>query len=348
MSRKEKYISRNNYEIWFLDHLEGRLLPEDELMLSDFLAANPDLRAELDEFSDPIPEMTAPIVMFPGKAQLRKAPEGFGNMPQADYLMIKKTEEGLNGTEQAELNQILAEQPRAVADLSLYEKLRLTPPAIYYAQKKSLIRNSYAWFWPMMKGAVAAMLVISLLNYKDQFIATETESNLIAVTTLTPAETEVPSIISGHTETPDVETSTQPIQTSTVVKPTLAHSASAPETVSRHNEMAFINATPSPVDISIPARRMPNSYEVGLKMMLPVYLENQRTLAALTALPKPVLPDEPTTLIARASELIGRLSPLNLSVNRVYDADGELVAINVSGDNFEITQRLPRKNTLND
>ena len=40
MSRKEKYISRNNYEIWFLDHLEGRLLPEDEQMLSDFLAAS--------------------------------------------------------------------------------------------------------------------------------------------------------------------------------------------------------------------------------------------------------------------------------------------------------------------
>lgn len=348
MSRKEKYISRNNYEIWFLDHLEGRLLPEDEQMLSDFLAANPDLRAELDEFSDPIPEVTAPIVLFPGKAQLRKAPEGFGDMPEADYLMIKKTEEGLNAPEQEALNQLLAKHPQAVADLSLYEKLRLTPPAIFYAQKKSLFRNSYAWFWPVMKGAVAAMLVISLLNYKDQFIATKTESNLVAVTTLTPSEIEVSSAISSHTETPDVETSSQPIKSSPVVMPTMTQTASAPAIISRHEEIAPINAAPSLVDISVPTRRMPNSYEIGLKMMLPVYLENQRTLAALTALPEPVLPDEPTSLIARASELIGRLSPLNLSVNRVYDADGELIAINVSGENFEITQRLPRKNIQND
>ena len=41
-------ISRNNYEVFFLDYLEGKLSEEELGMLRTFLEFNPDLAVELE------------------------------------------------------------------------------------------------------------------------------------------------------------------------------------------------------------------------------------------------------------------------------------------------------------
>lgn len=45
-------INEDNYEAWFLDHLEGRLSAKQAEILAEFLEARPDLRAELDAAED--------------------------------------------------------------------------------------------------------------------------------------------------------------------------------------------------------------------------------------------------------------------------------------------------------
>ena len=49
-------ITRDNYEIWFLDYLEGRLNDSEKEELHQFLASHHDLAAELDEY---IPTISA-------------------------------------------------------------------------------------------------------------------------------------------------------------------------------------------------------------------------------------------------------------------------------------------------
>ena len=43
-------LDRITYEAWLLDRIEGNLTPEQERQLDAFLAANPDLPADLGAF----------------------------------------------------------------------------------------------------------------------------------------------------------------------------------------------------------------------------------------------------------------------------------------------------------
>ena len=65
-------INQNNYEAYFLDHLEGTLSYEQEKELQEFLKKNPELKLELDEFSEVTvaPDLD---VVFKDKASLKKA-----------------------------------------------------------------------------------------------------------------------------------------------------------------------------------------------------------------------------------------------------------------------------------
>lgn len=63
-------INRNNYEMYFLDYLEGNLDPVMEEELKTFLANHPDLSAELEQYRNIT--LSAPDVHFPYKHHLRK------------------------------------------------------------------------------------------------------------------------------------------------------------------------------------------------------------------------------------------------------------------------------------
>ena len=65
-------INRSNYEIWFIDWMDGKLNPQQELILRRFLIDNPDLREESADLSSLFIE---PLKMpFNNKEQLKKSP----------------------------------------------------------------------------------------------------------------------------------------------------------------------------------------------------------------------------------------------------------------------------------
>lgn len=64
-------ININNYEEWMVDHLEGNLNPEQEVIFQKFLNAHPDLKSEMDAFSNTVlmPDMA---IVHPNKEALKK------------------------------------------------------------------------------------------------------------------------------------------------------------------------------------------------------------------------------------------------------------------------------------
>lgn len=68
-------INISNYEEWMIDYIEGNLSAADEKELSEFLAFHPELKAELDLFSETklAPDTT---VIFEDKQSLKKAEGG--------------------------------------------------------------------------------------------------------------------------------------------------------------------------------------------------------------------------------------------------------------------------------
>ena len=63
-------ITRNNYESYFIDYLDGNLSPVKLRELNAFLLLNPDLAEQLEEL--PTNRLKVPEINYPNKSLLRK------------------------------------------------------------------------------------------------------------------------------------------------------------------------------------------------------------------------------------------------------------------------------------
>jgi hypothetical protein len=105
-------IDINNYEQYFLDHLEGNLSPEQERELSVFLKAHPELKQLLEDFdAGPVP--AAEPIIFHKKNNLRKTihPTAHIHENNAEEWMVSSLEGLLNEAEEKELSVFLAANP---------------------------------------------------------------------------------------------------------------------------------------------------------------------------------------------------------------------------------------------
>ena len=151
-------INRHNYEVFFLDHIEGRLSHEQEKELKEFLATNPDLASELDDF-EPVYLDEKEKISFPGKSGIKK---NEGELTPATQL-IALMEGDLPMAEAADLNKQLQTDKYLAAQWALLQKTRLVPDlSIRMPGKNSLKRGGkviHIWRYAV---AAAAVLVIGL------------------------------------------------------------------------------------------------------------------------------------------------------------------------------------------
>ena len=131
-------ITRENYEPFFLDYLEGNL---DEHLIDgflEFLQQNPDLKNELRSFENiPLPEDEIP---FSGKEKLYRQeldqPETF------QYRAIASLEGDLSPDEEEEFNEYVASHPQAAQEYARFRMTKLQPDhSVTYAQKDKLYRQ---------------------------------------------------------------------------------------------------------------------------------------------------------------------------------------------------------------
>jgi hypothetical protein len=96
-------INRHNYEIFFIDYLDGNLSPSQEKQLWSFLKENPDLKDELENF-EPV-EISSEKQPFPEKQQLKKTVLlDESNRSNFDELCIRYIEGDLSLKEKDEFN----------------------------------------------------------------------------------------------------------------------------------------------------------------------------------------------------------------------------------------------------
>ncbi len=102
-------IHRDNYEAYMLDYIEGRLGAKEEAALMDFLERHPELKSELDEYSNeplspPASDSAAGAVGLSAKERmaLHKSRES-----QLERLFVFGMEGSLNAAEQKELERYL-------------------------------------------------------------------------------------------------------------------------------------------------------------------------------------------------------------------------------------------------
>ncbi len=132
-------INRNNYELFFIDYLDGKLSHSEELELMAFLTGNPDLDEELNLVRNI--KIEPEKIFFVDKNSLKKA--SFPEISSEKFyeLCVGKIEKALSHDDEILLAQYMELNPEKVKDLQLFEKTILkADTTIKFSNKESLKR----------------------------------------------------------------------------------------------------------------------------------------------------------------------------------------------------------------
>lgn len=152
-------ITRENYEPFFLDYLEGNL---DEQLIDEFLEflqQNPDLKSELQGFEKiSLPEE---LSAFPGKEKLYRhnldQPEIFENHA------IGMMEGDLTTAEAEDFMEYIGSHTQAAGEYEQFRRTRLIPDeSVIFAQKDKLYRQPSIRPMIFMAMRVAAVLLVAV------------------------------------------------------------------------------------------------------------------------------------------------------------------------------------------
>ncbi len=150
-------ISRDNYEAFFLDYLEGNL-PEDQIdQFIDFLEQNPDLRQELKTFENI--KLPKEEISFPDKGNLYKPSNSYTS--DFDRKAIAFIENELSEEAKARFLREVEDNPQRMHDLEIYKLTRQVPDMrIVFDRKGTLHRSSQRVLFIRRASIAAAVLAL--------------------------------------------------------------------------------------------------------------------------------------------------------------------------------------------
>ncbi|MBL0315559.1 MAG: hypothetical protein IPP69_07155 [Flavobacteriales bacterium] len=150
-------ISRENYEIWFIDYLDGKLSDDAVQVLHAFLEVNSDLAEEFDLITNQSLKFDSPEeIVFPDKSILKKAQDEFSE--ELNLLLAKEAESNLTSSEKDFLESQLILHPHLRKHQQAMKRARLISSKTIL-EDKSPIRFSE---WPT--GLEDELLIISILE----------------------------------------------------------------------------------------------------------------------------------------------------------------------------------------
>jgi len=156
-------ISRDNYEIWFLDYYEGHLSLQQVEELKIFLEFHFDLKEEFERFEN-ISLPPAKKIIFDAKESLKKliiTTERSINEKNYEDFFIADIEGELTKEQKNELTLFIEKNPQLKKELELFHKTKNTPDdSIKFPAKEILKKNE-----------IIPVGSVNDKNYAEYFIA---------------------------------------------------------------------------------------------------------------------------------------------------------------------------------
>jgi hypothetical protein len=201
-------IDRSNYEIWFIDWLDGNLNSLQVQHLKQFLNENPGLR---EEFNDLTPLNLVPFsTSFRNKEHLKKSPSDI--LPsQFEYLCTAFVENDLSDNQMTELKEIVDSYPDKKKTFDLVQKTRLIPPSVSFRHKSRLMKRTV--FQKVIRLSVlglsaAAAIALIIITYSVLPGNTSLKNNSSAQNFVSDSTLQKPSQV---TETERISTDIIPL-----------------------------------------------------------------------------------------------------------------------------------------
>ena len=152
-------ITRENYESYYIDFLDGTLSPEAEAAFLLFLEENPDLQLE----EDSLPNLNAAEdEMDPLEKQLLKKQEGeplIISHQTIEYALVAQLEKELTADEEKNLQLWLINHPEYKREQALYGKTIVTPNSLAFPKKDELYQKTRIVPLWLSTSAIAASIV---------------------------------------------------------------------------------------------------------------------------------------------------------------------------------------------
>jgi hypothetical protein len=156
-------ITKNNYEAYLLDYVEGHLSASLIAELVLFFEKNPQFKEDLEAFE--IYELLPPEVELSDKSPLKKEEELIHFANYEDFFIAEM--EGLNSPEVSEeVHSFLAANPNIKKEFNTYQKAQLLAPEIIFEDKKTLLKKEtkvFPLYW-WASSAAAAILIVFWFN----------------------------------------------------------------------------------------------------------------------------------------------------------------------------------------
>ena len=176
---------RSNYEIWFIEWLDGNLNPDKVEALKAFLTENPDLQEEFNDLAQISLEPSD--VIFTRKKDLFK-PAGSYTGSQFEKLCIASLENDLTPEQRVELKEIIDHDERKREIFELYQKLKLKPLPVSYKGKSTVKKitagqKTLRWSFAGLSAAAAITLLLVIGPFTPSDIKNELPQTAKNITT---------------------------------------------------------------------------------------------------------------------------------------------------------------------
>jgi len=189
-------ITKNNYEAFLLDYVEGNLSPEHTAELMLFFENNPELKEDLDGFE--ILSLNPSNESLADKKALKIDEEKITALTFDDFAIAEI--EGLNSDKQSEeLAIFLKQNPSKQKEFEAYQKTKLAAPVVVFEDKPVLKRDQKViplyWWYTSAAAVILALFLLKGINWSDEkvtpIIANEIENVETNKTPINNVETVV-------------------------------------------------------------------------------------------------------------------------------------------------------------
>ncbi len=340
-------INRENYEIWFIDYLDGNLDKSSTEQLYAFLENNPDLAEELQMLENVNLEASAEV--FEQKEKLLKPDTALTDIPEVDYLLIKRMEEGLTRDEEMSLAGYFDANPALIISVGEYQKTRLiADETVHFPMKTSLLKRSLRPVLPAWSGIAAAFLLfLGYQGYHLIYNSQEPVSSDVQLSYMVPRHSAIIPVEDIQAE----HLTLKPVKPSGIVSEPNVFTEDA---IYEPKEEPAEKVLPSAFEPTLLASKgiddlklhvtSPNAYETGLRHMMPLYLDinnsRKRLLAEETSQNRRGVREN--GILVRGLQFVDKVSGELISFDKVYDEQGNYVAFNLKTMNLEIEQKVRR------
>ena len=152
-------LTRETYEIWAIDFIDGNLSKDQEVMFLGFLDKYPDLKNEFEGMRNF--RIEPEIVSYDGKDDLYRSE--FLDQETFEQTSISYIENDLNADIRKDFELFLSIHPKQKDTLRYFENTKFVPDeSIVYHSKESLHKNPKVALMPLLFAACMIGIFISI------------------------------------------------------------------------------------------------------------------------------------------------------------------------------------------